>query len=213
MNRHTERAENADAPVADFVAKSLDHDRAVIGDDTSCLRLFLEVQQHVVRGQRVEPVVGHQLWQGGLRGRGRSRERPGLALKGTQRATEFQRPSRPVAMPERHLARLARRGRDDDPLERDVLDTPCAGTQNERLARPTLVDHLLIQLAHPRAIGQEHPEGSTIGDGATAHDGQPLAAVAGTQRTRDAVPHQSRAQLVELLAGVAAREQVEHIGQ
>ena len=85
--------------------------------------------------------------------------------------------------------------------------------EHERLARPALVDHLLVELADAGAVGQEHAEQAAVGDGAAAGDRQPLGAVAGAQRAAGAIPHQSRPQLVELVAGVAARQQVEHVVQ
>ena len=208
VHRHTERAEDAHPPVADLVAEALDHDGAIIGHRTRCLRLLLQVEQHVVRGQGIERVVGHQRRQRTL-----GRQRTRLALERTQCATQLEWPAGSIAVPERHLPRLTGSGRDHHPLERDVLDAPGAGAEQEGLARPALVDHLLVELAHARAVGQEDPEQTAIGNGATAHDGQPLAAVARTQRAGNAIPHQARAELVELLTGVAARQQVEHVVQ
>ena len=70
--------------------------------------------------------------------------------------------------------------------------------------RPALVDHLLVELADARAVGQEHAEQPAVGDRAAAGDGQALGAVAGADRVVDAVPHEARPQLGELLARVAA---------
>ena len=114
-------------------------------------------------------------------------------------------------MPERHLARLARRRGDRDPFERDVLDAPRGRAEDERLARAALVDHLLVELADPRAVGQEHPEQPAVGDRAARRDGEALRAVAGAEAIVDAVPHQARAQLGELLRRVAAGEHLEGV--
>ena len=46
--------------------------------------------------------------------------------------------------------------------------------EQERLAGPALVDHLLVELADPGAVGQEHAEEPAVGDGAAAGDGQAL---------------------------------------
>ena len=54
------------------------------------------------------------------------RQRSDLAHEGAQRPAQLERAAWAVAVPERHLARLAGRGCDGDPLERDVLDAPCA---------------------------------------------------------------------------------------
>ena len=75
-------------------------------------------------------------------------------------------------------------GRDHDPLEGDVLDAPRGRAEQERLARPALVDHLLVELADPGAVGQEHAEQAAVGDGAAAGDGQPLATRRGPARCR-----------------------------
>ena len=174
-----ERAEDADPPVADLVAEPLDDDGAVVGHDAGGLGLLVEVQQHVVGRERVERVVV------------RSRRRPvsagsgaDLALERAERPAQLQRAAGPVAVPERHLAGLARGRRDDDPLERDVLDPPRGRAEQERLAGPALVDHLLVELADPRAVGQEHAEQAPIGDGAAARDGQPLGTRRGRGRSR-----------------------------
>ncbi len=178
VHRRAERGEDAHPPVADLVAEPLDHDGAIVGHDAGGLGLLVEVHHHVVGGEPVEAVVVHQ----SLRPRPARLECPHLALERAERPAELQRPTGSIAVPERHLARLARRRRDDDTLERDVLDAPRAGPEQERLARPALVDHLLVELADPGAVGQEHAEQPAVGDGAAAGDGQPLRAVAGAQR-------------------------------
>ncbi|CAB5001345.1 unannotated protein [freshwater metagenome] len=208
VHGHTERTEDAHPPVADLVAEALDNDRAIVGHRAGGLGLLVQVAQHVASGERVERVIGHQ-----RRRRSRCGQGTHFTLEGTQCTAQFQRTSRPVAVPERHLRRHTRRGCDDHTLERDVLDAPRAGPQQERIARAALIDHLLVELTHPRAVGQEHAEQATVGDRAAAHDRQPLAAVAGAQRAVHAVPHQTRAQFIELVAGVTTRQQVEHVVQ
>jgi hypothetical protein len=118
-----------------------------------------------------------------------------------------------VAVPERHLPRLARRGRDHHPVAADLLDAPGGGAQDDGLARPALVDELLVELPHPAALGREHPEQPAVGDGAAAGDGEHAGARAGGQRAGDAVPDDARTQLGELVAGVAACQHVEHVLQ
>ena len=136
-----------------------------------------------------------------------------LAHEGAEGPAELQRPARPVAVPERHLPRLARRRRDHDALEGDVLDAPRGRPEQEGLARPGLVDHLLVQLADAGAVGQEDAEQAPVGDGAAAGDGQALGAVARPHPVGDAIPHDARPQLAELLRRVAAGQQVEHGGE
>ena len=116
-------------------------------------------------------------------------------------------------MPERHLAGLARRRGDGDALERDVLDAPRRRAEHERLAGTALVHHLLVELADPGAVGEEHAEQPAVGDRATARDGQPLGSVARPHGVVDAVPHEPRPQLGELLARIAPGEQVEHVAE
>ena len=91
------------------------------------------------------------------------------------------------------------------------------GAEREHVADPRLVDHLLVELADPVRVlalalraGQEHAEQPAVGDRAAAGDREPLGARAAAERARDAVPDQPRPQLGELVAGVAARQHVEH---
>ena len=116
-------------------------------------------------------------------------------------------------MPERHAPGLARRGRDDDTVGGDVLDPPCARAQQERLARTALVDHLLVELTHAGAVGQEHAEQPAIGDGAAARDREPLRTGAAAQGAADPIPDDARSQLAELVGWIAAGQQIEHVVQ
>ena len=111
-----------------------------------------------VRGERVERVVLGEPCQRVAR-----RHAPHLTLERTERSPELQRAPRPVAVPERHLPRLARRRRDRDPLEGDVLDAPRARPEQERLAGAALVDHLLVELADPQPSGRNTPNGPRSG--------------------------------------------------
>ncbi len=96
----------------------------------------------------------------------------------------------------------------------DVLDAPRRRPEGEHVADAGLVDHLLVELAHPaaRALagGQEDAVQAAVGDGAAAGDGQPLGSRTRGEHVGVPVPHDARAQLGELLAGVAAGEHVEH---
>ena len=143
------------------------------------------------------------------RGAGRGSSR----TNGADRPTQLERPTRAVAVPERHLAGLARGGRDDDALVGDVLDAPGGGAQQERLARAALVDHLLVELADPGAVGQEHAVQAAVGDGAGVGDGQALGAGAPAHGAADPVPHDPGPQLGELVGRVAPGQQVEHVGE
>ena len=102
----------------------------------------------------------------------------------------------------------------------DLLDPPTRGAQGEDVAHPSLIDHLLIELADstascmpPRSIpfaDQEDPEKPAIGDRATGGHRESLGSGAGGQHTGVAVPDQARPELCELLAGIAATQHVEH---
>ncbi len=141
------------------------------------------------------------------------RQRPDLANEGAERPPELERAAGAVAVPERHLGRHAGRRGDRHPLERHILDSPRRRPQHEGVAGTALVHHLLVELADPRAVGEEHAEQAAIGDGAAARDRQPLGAVAGAERVVDAVPDDPRPELGELLARIAAGEQVEHVAE
>ena len=105
------------------------------------------------------------------------------------------------------------RGRDQHPVVGDVLDPPAGGAEGEDVADAGLVDHLLVELADPpaRALAadQEDAEQAAVGDGAAAGHGQPLGAGPAGELPGDAVPDDAGPQLGELVARVAAAEQVE----
>ena len=201
-----ERAEHTDPPVADLVAEPLDDDRPVVGHHTGRGRLLREVRHHVLGGERIERVVGLEPFERVAVG-----EFADVAEEATERPTQFERPPRAIAVPERHLARLTGRRGDGDPLERDVLDPPRGRAEHERLAGPTLVHHLLVELADPSTVGKEHAVQAAVGDRAAAGDRQPLRAVAGPQDVVHTVPHEPGPQLGELLARVPTGQQVEHV--
>ena len=98
----------------------------------------------------------------------------------------------------------------------DVLDAPRRRAEREDVTDAGLVDHLLVELADPGAplpgvaADQEHAEQAAVGDGAAAGDREPLRPRTGRELAGDAVPHQPRAQLGELVGGVATGEEVQH---
>ena len=139
---------SAHPPITDLVAESFDHHGAIVGHCPRRFRLFAEVRDDVARGEPVEVVVAHQPIDRGLRV-----ERPHLALECAERSSQLERATGSVAVPEGHLALLAGRRGHGDPLERDLLDPPGAGPEQEGLAGPALVDHLLVELADTSAVG------------------------------------------------------------
>ena len=203
-------------PVAELVAEPLDEDRGVAGHDLGRRDLFADVAHQVGRRVVVEAAVGGARLRGGD---GQGRE---LTGEGPDRLAELGGPTERVALPERQPPRDPRRRRDQHPVVGDVLDAPAGGAQGEDVAHAGLVDHLLVQLADPaapRSFGgracrdlashEEDPEEATVGDGAAAGDRQALGAGAAGEPPGHPVPHDPRAELGELVAGVAARQQVE----
>ena len=199
-----ERREHAQAPVADLVAEALDHHRAVAGQDPRGLLLLAQVGEEVLGGALVQVVLGRQLL-GLLVHR--------IAGEGADRAAQLGGAAHAVAPPERHRAGRAGRRGDDHPVAGDLLDPPGRRAQQEGLAGAGLVDHLLVQLAHAAAVGQVHAVQPAVGDRAGVGHRQLEGALARADGVLHPVPHDARAQLGELLGGVAAVEHVEHLVQ
>ena len=88
----------------------------------------------------------------GLETLGRLVDRP--ACEGADRLAELLGPAHRVALPERDRARQAGRRGDDHAVAADLLDPPRARAEQERLPGTRLVDHLLVELADPAAVGQ-----------------------------------------------------------
>ena len=135
----------------------------------------------------------------------------GPAGEGADRLAELLRPAEAVALPERHRGGDARGGADDHAVARDLLDPPARGAEQEGLAGPRLVDHLLVELADAAAVGQVDRVQAAVGDRAGVGDGQAAGALARADGAGHAVPDDAGAQLAELLARVAAVEHVEHV--
>ena len=205
VHARAERRQDADAEVAQLVAKPFDRDVAIGGQRAGRLALVGDVAPQVAgrapfqRRLFREPALGGAL---GLVAQ--------LAHERAQRAPQLQRASRPLAAPERHLAGLARGGRDDHPVARDLRDAPGGRAQQERLADARLVHHLLVQLADARAVrAQVHGVKAAVGDGAAAEDRHQPRVAPGRQPIRGAVPGQPRPQIRELVRRVAARQHVQ----
>ena len=177
MHAAAERREDADAPVADLVAEALDDDRAVGRDDAGRGRLLAQERQQVARGALVERVLVAE-----PRERLRVAERRARA-RGADRLAELVRPADALALPERHRAGHAGRGRDEHAVARDLLDPPGRGAEQERLAGARLVDHLLVELADAAAaVDDEDAEEAAVGDRARVRDREPARALAPADR-------------------------------
>ena len=208
VNLRTERRERAHPPIADLVAEAFDDDRAIVGHDTGGLGLVGEVGEQVLGGEIVETVALLEALDRCL-----FVELTNFTHERTDRPAKLQRPARPIAVPERHLAGNAWRRGDDHPFVGDVLDPPRRGAKQERLPHPALVDHLLVELTDPSAVREEHPEQTPIGNRACIGDRKPLRARPPPKLTGDAIPHDPRPQLGELLARIRARQQIEHVAE
>ncbi len=197
-----EGREHAQAPIADLVAEALDDERLVGGHDAGRRLLFAQVGDQVGGGALVEVVLGGERC-GVLADR--------LAREGADRPAELGGAADAVAAPEGHRARGSGRRRDDHPVAGDVLDPPGRRPEQEGLPRAGLVDHLLVELADPLAVGQVHPVQAAIGDRAGVGDRELARALAAAHRAGGPVPDHPRAQLGEALGRIAAVEHVEDV--
>ncbi len=196
------RGEDAQPPVADLVAEALDDDRPVGRDDARRLLLLAQEVEQVARRSRVEVVALRQRLR-------RLLDRP--AAEGADRLAQLLRPADAVALPERDRARHARRRRHDHAVAADLLDPPARRAEQEDLARPRLVDHLLVELADAPAVRQRDHVEAAVGDRAGVGDRELAGASARPHDAGDAVPDDPRPQLGELARRVAAVEHVEHV--
>ena len=194
--------EHAQPPVADLIAKALEHDGALAGQHARGGLLLLQVGDEVACGALVEVVVALQ--------------RRGLLLDGPAREradcfAELLGAPDGVALPERHGAGGAGGGCDDHAVAPDLLDPPAGGAEQERLPGPGLVDHLLVELADATPVGEHNGIEAAVGDGAGVGDGELARALARADDAGEAVPDDASAQLAELLGGIAPVEHVEHV--
>ena len=197
-----EGREDGQPPVPELVAEAFDDDLAVGGQQAAGGLLLLgDIGAQVAQGELVEIAVGGE----GLVAAGGE-----LAGEGPDSHAELVGASEGVAVPERHLARDARRRRHDDAVTGDVLDPPRRGPEDERLADAALVDHLLVELSDATPFGGEHAEQPAVGDRPPAGDGEHPGPGSGREGPGQTVPDQPGAQLGELVARVAPREHVEH---
>ena len=196
-----EGREHAEAPVADLVAEALDDDRAVARHDARRVALLAQEGRQVAGGALVEVVLGGELL-------GVAVDR--LPRERADRGAELLRAADAVALPERHGARGAGSRGHDHAVARDLLDPPGGGAEQEGLARPGLVDHLLVELADAAPVREVHAVEAAVRDRAGVRDRELERAPPGADRVLDAIPDDARPQLGELLRGIAAVEHVEH---
>ena len=96
----------------------------------------------------------------------------------------------------------------------DFVDAPCRRAQDEGFTGAGFEDHLFVQLANTDAaafaVGEEDAVEAAVGNGAGVEDGEAGCALAWGDDVADAVPGEARAELGELIGGVAAAEQVQN---
>ena len=131
------------------------------------------------------------------------------------REAELERPAGAVALPERHLARLARRGRHQHAVVRDLLDRATtrrrARTSRRRGFRTPSPRRARRRARRPgRAPIEEHAVQPAVGNRAAVGDRDALGAFARRDRAGHAIPRDARPQLGELVRRIAARQHVEH---
>ena len=207
MHATAEGREHADAPVPDLVAEALDHDRAVGGDDAGRALLLPQEGQEVSRSTLLEPVLrlheaarvlvvaGHE-----------------LATRPSDPLAELGRTTDALAFPEGRNTWHSGGGRDEHPVSRDLLDPPHRGAQKERLSRPCLVHHLLVELTDaPTAVDEEHSEQPSVRDRARVRHRQPARSGAPSYDAGGPVPDDSRTKLRELVGRIAPGKHVEDV--
>ena len=172
MDAAAERRQDADPPVADLVAEPLDDDRAV-GRQSALPLLVAEEGEEVLRRALVEVVVLTEPRRRAAVRQGRERARRLADLP-----PELVGPPDALALPERHRAGDAGRGRDEHAVAGDLLDPPRRGAEHECLAFARLVDHLLVELPHAAAVADlEDAVEAAVGDRAGVRHRQPARAL------------------------------------
>ena len=203
VHARAERGQDAHPPVADLVAEPLDDHGPVVGDGAGGLHLLLEVGHEVPRGELVQAHVAAEPLEGGVATGAAER-----AGEGAHGAAELDRAARLVAVPEGHPPLLAGRGGDDHPVTRDVLDAPGRGAEDDHVASPALVHHLLVELADARPVGQEDGVQAAVRDRAARGDRDQPGALASPNRSGPSI-QTTRGGAPEPVARVAAGEHVE----
>ena len=174
------RGEHADAPVAQFVTRALDDDGAVIWN---------------YRGSNFLSARKRMRFSAAMGSRSCSRiKRLSAALRGMSRefadqlanaAAKFEGAAGIVSMPERHLARLARRRRNQYPVVGDLVDAPGRRAQDKGVAGAAFEDHLFVEFIHADGLAfrprEKDAVEAAIGNSAAVQDGQGLDSFARRQ--------------------------------
>ena len=204
-----ERRQNADAPVAEFVASPFNHNRPIVGDLAGRGFLISEELQQVFGGSGIEVVLSDKAGERGRLGQGAK-----FADQGTDAAAKLQRTTRAVALPEGHLARLAWSGNNKDTIVGDVFDAPGGGTEDKRLVGMRLEDHLFVEFADADGlafgVGEKDAVESAVGNGSGVEDGEAACAFASRHDVANAIPGEARPQFGKLIGGIAAAQKIEN---
>jgi hypothetical protein len=168
--------------------------------------LLVQEAQQVLGRTFVEACLG-QASQTSL-----AKRTPDLSRKRADCLAKLVRSSHTLALPERDRSGHARCRRDQHAVARDLLDAPCGRAQQKRLPGPSLVDHLLVELADASAaVDEVHAEKTAVGDRARVRHSQPAHARPAADHAGGAVPDDPRLELRELVRRIAAGEHVEHV--
>ena len=207
MDAAAEGREDADAPIAELVADTLDDDGAVVGNLLCDEFLVGEIAEDILGGLLVEVVVVGEPGDCGAAWHGTQ-----LADESADATTELDGPACAIAVPEGHLAWLAGSWADEDAIVGDLVDAPGGSAEDEGLAGASLEDHLLVELADANglvAAREEDAVEAAIGDGSTVEDGDALDALSRREPVAGAIPGDAGAEVGELVGGIAACEHVE----
>ena len=211
------RVENQ-PPIAQLVAVTFHDEAPVGGNGTGGFALLAQVGQQVVHGPAVQAELlelsaGGGCIRGFQRGEG-SGEGARLQAQGVGASCA-------VAVPEGQARGQAGGGGNAHRVVGDFLDAPAAGAEGDDLAGSGFVDHFLVELADALGaaflVPADEVDGkeTAVGDGSTARDGEALSPGAaldtagGCLLGGGSIPEDARAQLGELVGGVAAGEHFE----
>src|SRR2546430_16523408 len=117
MHTGAERRQDAQTPVADLVAETLDDDGTVRRHGAGRSSLLVQERQQVARGPVVEQMLVTKTGKCFLLG-----ERNELARCLADRFAELVRTADTFALPERHGTGHARSRRDENAVARNLLD-------------------------------------------------------------------------------------------
>src|ERR1700729_142023 len=139
--------EHTKAPVADLVAKALQHNRAVARQHLRSRLLLAQIIEQIGGRALVEVVIAHE--QIGVLVDRPARER-------ADRLAQLLGTTDAIALPKRHRARHPGSGGYDHAIAADLLDPPRRSAEQKDLPWPGLIDHLLVELAYAPPVRQGH---------------------------------------------------------